>query len=330
MQADRRRFIQWTAGLAASSTVPYLSAPALAKNASTCTYSGAAFGTQWHLVIGADQHPDTALYLIEQLLRSIDASISPYREESTLSHFNQSAVGTRTDIDAHLSQLIHTSITVAKQSNGAFDPTVGPLVSRFGFGPIKGSENCDFRDIQCSNTELIKGKSGLTLDLCGLGKGFAVDRISHGLKRLGYQHFLFDIGGEFAGIGRHPSGRPWLIAIEPDSDAPAQKQIVSLTDSSMATAGLQHNHFVYKGKLYGHLVDQKNKVSAQARCHSVSVMHASATLADAWSTALYVAGPERGVELAHRYKLNAYFMTVDTAHEASISTGTFLTQRIEG
>jgi len=206
MKVNRRQFMQWGAGAAIPGMLTGWSAPSLAKNTSTRVYEGSAFGTTWRLVLVADKQPDTAIKHIRHTLNQIDASISPFRANSTLSQFNRSAAGTLTDIDATLSTIIQTSLAMSTLSDGAYDPTVGPLVNRFGFGPIKGNEHCDYRDIQCTQHTLTKQKNGVTLDLCGLGKGYAVDRVSQVLQQAGYQNFLFDIGGEMIGIGHHPHG----------------------------------------------------------------------------------------------------------------------------
>jgi len=330
MRVNRRRFMQFGASLAMSGTLNGLSAPSLAKNTSTGVYEGSAFGTTWRLVLVADKQPNTAIKHIRHTLNQIDASISPFRADSTLSQFNRSAARTFTNIEAPLSNIIRTSLATATLSNGAYDPTVGPLVNRFGFGPIKGNEHCDYRDIQCTQHTLTKQKSGVTLDLCGLGKGYAVDRVSQALQQAGYQNFLFDIGGEMIGIGYHPAGRSWTVAVEPANNATQQTQTVALTNTSIATSGLRHNGFVYKGQAYGHLIDRNKNTLAKPKCHSVSVMHTSATLADAWSTALFVAGPVRGLELARQKKLSALFLPTNDVNERIFSTGLFLNQVIEG
>jgi len=323
MRADRRRFVSMAIGAAASCSLSGLSTPALAKRTGTRAYTGPIFGTQWRLVLGNDKSPDTALKHIEKSLNQIDASISPFRNDSTLSRFNRMNSSHIATVDPALSKLIRTSITVARLTNGAFDPTVGPLVNRFGFGPIKGSANCSYEDVHCTERSLSKSKAGVTLDLCGLGKGYAVDCIAQGLQQNGFHNFLFDIGGEMCGVGHHPSGRPWQVAIEPASNEKTHSGTVKLGNVSIATSGLQHNQFSYRAKPYGHLVDRANDAPAEPRCHSVSVVHTSATLADAWSTALFVAGPERGIALAQQYRLHTFFQSVSGVPEDSTSTGSF-------
>jgi len=326
MQADRRQFMQRVTAVAATATLPTFAAPALAKSARVRTYSGLAFGTQWRLILAADKSPDKALKPIKRILNQIDASISPYRTDSILSRFNRSKVDTITHVTPDLANLVDTSTTVARLSGGAFDPTAGPLVNQFGFGPITGSTLCNYRDVRCSQRKLIKQKVGLTLDLCGLGKGYAVDLISQNLKQLGFTQFLFDIGGEIIGVGNHPSGRAWRVGIEPDNTADAHQYIVELSNVCVATSGLQHNHFLFKEKQYGHLVDTSTNTVATPRCHSVSVMHSNATLADAYSTALFVAGPKKGLELARLHNLSAFFMASGTDQSESARTGSFLHQ----
>jgi len=331
MQAERRRLIKDAARLAALSALPVLSAPALAKlNGTTQRYHGDVFGTQWRLILQADENPDTALKNIARILELIDTSISPFRENSILSQFNRSSNGISTVNRSDFLALVRTGLNLAKITNGAFDPTVGPLVNRFGFGPINGSEDCRHTDVHCTDHAIKKAKAGVTLDLCGLGKGYAVDIVGQSLRQHGYQHFLFDIGGEFFGAGHHPSGRPWRVQLEQGDYVSKRSCTVALTDLSIATSGLQFNKFEFKGQHYGHLINRKTASAPAHLWHSVSVVHTSATLADAWSTALFVAQPAQALMLAKRNNIDAYFMSIDDQQQSSVSTGQFRAQVSEG
>jgi thiamine biosynthesis lipoprotein len=98
-------------------------------------------------------------------------------------------------------------------TEGAFDPTIGPLVNRFGFGPIHG-ERAHPADLSVSANGLRKRVPGLTLDLCGIAKGYALDRIIEALPAVGVDSVMFELGGEIRTLGRHPDGRAWQIGIE--------------------------------------------------------------------------------------------------------------------
>jgi len=326
---DRRRFLNCVAGVTATSFVGNTQASAFSSYTETEQLTGHAFGTQWRLVYDKHDDPIAARQIIVRLINEIDGAISPYKADSLISHFNRSSAGSSTRFPSKISALIRTSMQIADASRGAFDPTVGPIVNRFGFGPIKGSADCTYSDLQITGNELKKEKPGLTLDLCGLGKGFAVEKITSALTHNGYAQFLFELGGEIAAVGQHPSGRQWRVAIEPSAEKVSSSSttptVLELDNMCLATSGQQHNQFKFRGQQYGHLINSHTNATALSSCHSVSVLHHNATLADAWSTALFVAGPANGLQLAKDNKLSAYFIFNGSQPLNPLATGLFKT-----
>lgn len=323
MNASRRKFIQQCGVLTAATTLPAHARIALGTKRWTHSLSGHAYGTDWTLIVNQSERNIKQKENIENVLRKIAQMISPFQSDSTVSAFNRSGVKAQTQVSPLFMDLVKTSVAIAKLSNGAFDPTVGPFVNRFGFGPIKGSEDCLYTDIKWNQLQLIKQKPGLTLDFCGMGKGYAIDMVSMSLRALGLNDFLFELGGEFAAVGHHPSGREWTVAIEPMRGSINSAPVIGLTDTCIATSGLHHNYFNAQGRRYGHLIDTKSKSTARPLCHSVSVQHKSAMYADAWATALYVAGPDQGFTLAQSQGISAFFMAESDTQQESIGTGIF-------
>lgn len=102
--------------------------------------------------------------------------------------------------------MARAALDLARASDGAFDPTIAPLVGRFGFGPItEGAPG--WAALRVGHKSIAKPRAGLTRDLCGIAKGRALDRGVLLLAGRGHDDLLIDMGGELAALGRHPSGR---------------------------------------------------------------------------------------------------------------------------
>lgn len=272
----------------------------------TAQYTGAAFGTQWCLTLERKKQQELIPETIAHTVEVINRSMSPYRNDSELTIFNNIAADKPFEVSPGFSKVVRNALDVAHASQGAFDPTVGPWVNRLGFGPVKGNFNSKYTDIVLSDNRISKRLAGATLDLCGIAKGYALDLISEQLHSLGVNNFLLDIGGEIYTRGKHPNGRDWLIAIDtPDNNLNVSMSTDSL-NSSIATSGSTYNGYHVGNKHYSHLIG-KHRQSRTSTLHSVSVMHPSAMLADAWSTALFVMGDDASI-LARAMKLDCLFV----------------------
>ncbi len=317
MNIDRRRFVTAAVGLGGSVICPSIIADQYNKD-SLVTCKGTALGTRWQLTLLSEHPVFKAINAVQTTLNKVDQLMSPYLPDSEVSRFNYHG---RSFYRQPLSPWCYTvtkaALDVATQSGGAFDPTVGPHVNQYGFGPITGSRHCRYQDLSLSDGAIIKRREGATIDLCGIAKGFALDEIAHRLTGLGHEHFLFELGGELVAKGRHPSGRHWNIAIETTTDAPF---LAKLDNRAIATSGVKQNSFDYLNNTYSHLINPSEPSVADTDLFSVSVFHPSAMLADAWSTALFTMGKNKAVAYATQNKLDALFIDKnDNNHAGAIS-----------
>ncbi len=273
----------------------------------TQVLDGPAFGSAWRLVLPAGADTTAARRVVETAIGAIDAIMSPWRTDSEVSRFNRSAQTGWQDISAETCAVTAEALEIAHLSGGAFDPTIGPLVARYGFGPIAGPQAHAGR-IGCRPAALRKSDPGLTLDLCGIAKGHALDRIGAQLRMQGISA-LIELGGEVLALGAHPSGRAWQIAIEAPGAQPfAAQRIVAPGSLALATSG--HAPQGYNGPRgrISHLIDPATKRPALSALASVSVLAPTGCRADALATALTVLGPERGPALARRLAIPALFL----------------------
>jgi thiamine biosynthesis lipoprotein len=279
--------------------------------------SGQTMGTIWS--IDCFTPPDTTEEFIrqpvERELEKINAQMSHWREDSYLSRFNRAAAGTWLTLPEEFFSVLQFALHVARKSGGAFDPALGASVNAWGFGPSGSVEPTapprtgHRQNIHLNpDTREARQPGGAILDLSAIAKGFAVDHIVRLLEKLGLESFLVEIGGELSARGIKPDQQPWWIAVEPPGEEFPDEIIVALHNRSIATSGDYRRWFVKDGVRYPHTIDPKTSAPSRHPIASVSVIHATAMAADAYSTALNVLGPDKGMALADRLELPAVFI----------------------
>lgn len=303
MVLTRRSLLGAAAGLALAGIAP-------ARADGSVSLRGRAFGTSWQVTLGANADAGTLSDGIARVLADVDAAMSPFRRDSELSRFNAFR-GTEpfAASDAFLA-VAAAARRIALCTSGAFDPCVGPLVHRFGFGPIEGAHLASYRDFQIGEGGLRKSDPALSLDLCGIAKGYAVDRVATHLEQSGHDDFLVEIGGEFRARGTAAGGRPWRVGIA-DPLSGGVRRVVRLDGAAIATSGDALHFYEIAGRRYSHVMDPPRREPVRNGVASVSVMHEEAAVADAFATALMVAGPERGLELAREEGFGALYLLRD-------------------
>lgn len=316
---DRRTFLA-----ACGSALLCAGAPAHAAGAAPLTVIGGdAFGTGWSVSLPAGTDPAGLQARLAALLGEVDGIFSPWRTDSLVGRFNAGEDDAMAVPD-ELADVVGTGLRIAAQSGGRFDPTVGPLVARWGFGPIRGGEPPahGWRGIRAGDGLLARADRALTLDLCGIAKGHALDRMVALLLDAGHDSFLVDLGGELAARGSHPSGRPWQVGIEdPRSDADGLAGILALRDMAVATSGDRANGYDLGGRRYSHIVDPETREPVASPLASVSVLMPTACEADGWATALMAAGAD-GPRIARGRGIAALFQFRDGDGVRSVATGT--------
>jgi hypothetical protein len=187
MRITRRSFLFSTAAAMAWPMGP--------AAAATVGIGGPAFGSTWRAALPDATDSVTVRKLVAAVVAEINQAMSPYLEQSELSVFNRTETVDWQNCSTPLADVAGHALEISRQTEGAFDPTIGPLVNRFGFGPIHG-ERVHPADLSVSANGLRKRVPGLTLDLCGIAKGYALDRIIEALPAVGVDSAMFELGGE--------------------------------------------------------------------------------------------------------------------------------------
>jgi len=320
LKIHRRTFLALGTGAAAT-----LAMPSLAFGASPVrTETGRAFGTGWQVTLPAGKDFAPLRGPVEALLADIDQQMSPWRADSDISRFNRAPSGS-VGFPAPLTEVASAAMSLARASDGVFDPAVGPLVARWGFGPIAGDGHPDWRSLKVDADAVSKSHADLTLDLCGIAKGYALDRMADLLENRGHSDFLIDLGGELTVRGIHPSRRHWQAGVEdPRPEFSGLVEVLRLDGLAVATSGSRANSYVLGDRIYSHIIDPTTGEPVAGKLASVSVLAENAMTADGWATALMAAGAANGPSLARRNGVSALFLLREGEGLHRITTGAFM------
>jgi thiamine biosynthesis lipoprotein len=222
---------------------------------------------------------------------------------------------------------LRAAAEVFKNSQGAFDPTVMPLVNAWGFGPGKVfqmdgarvdslKQFVGFEKVQLTQDSVMKLDARTQLDFGGIGQGYGADVITEFLKSKGITDMLVELGGEGMACGVNlDTGKPWKIGIlDPNSTRAKQffKAYVSLSNKSFTTSGNYFNYKEIDGRKYSHTIDPETGYPVQREILSASVFATDCTTADAWATAFMVMGHDRAVEILKQKKELDAFLVFST------------------
>ena len=281
---------------------------------------GLSMGTSYSVTVpGAepgDEPPISAA--VRDELELVDGLMSTYRSDSELSRFNRHRSLEPFALSPETFEVLAATRRASQLTGGAFDATVGPLVDAWGFGPAGATArpsdevvdrllgHCGWAKLRLDPAARTAKKADprLQCDLSAIAKGYAVDRISAALGKLGFRDHLVEIGGELVARGRNSEGQAWRVGIErPDASGRLVQRILRIRDVAVATSGDYRNFQGSGGERYSHVLDPRTGRPVSSRVASATVLDASATRADALATALMVLGEDAGAALAEREDL---------------------------
>ncbi|MBM4148245.1 MAG: FAD:protein FMN transferase [Lentisphaerae bacterium] len=236
----------------------------------------------------------------------VEGRLSLFDPASDVSRLNSAPRGEWLEVSADAESVLKTALEVAARSGGAFDPTVAPLMQVWGFrnpGRTNEPPASELAEAMCSvgyagvrldgagvSLDLDRG----SLDLGGVAKGYGVDAAFERIAAMGGTDYMVDIGGNMrcAGRGMRPGG--WVVGVRNPFDRDDVLGTVVLTGGeAVATSGNYERFVVLSGVRYAHIIDPRTGRPVRGMA-GVTVLAPSACLADALSTALFVAGPEEG------------------------------------
>jgi len=288
--------------------------------------SGSTMGTVWQVRLSElpqDMSLDEVKTELEQQLELVNQQMSTYRQDSVISQYNQAQAGTWHSVPAEFALVLSTALELAEASQGAFDPTVGPLVNVWGFGPeARGEKLPTAEQISTIKTEVgwekvktrhqgreVLQPGGIYLDFSAIAKGYAVDLLGERLTELGVAGWLVDIGGDLRTQGHKRNGEPWYIAVErPNAKTREASSVLALNSKAVATSGDYRNFYDTQEGHFSHTIDPRTGRPVEHQLASDTVLEESCMLADGLATLLTVLGPREGLAFAQDNGLEVYFI----------------------
>lgn len=296
---------------------------------------GSIFGTIYHITYEADRdlQPD----MVEALMR-VDNSLSMFNDSSVISRINRGE-------DVNLSkqrmfvEVFQLAQTISKETNGAFDITVAPLVNAWGFGfkndtkPSPAAidslrQFIGYQNVNIVNHQVQKTDPRTMLDCSAIAKGYGTDVVARLLRSKDVNNFMIEIGGEVVVAGKNDRGGPWRIGVTKPTEDPENQNnelqaVLSLpyhnststskhTLSALATSGNYRNFYYKDGKRYAHTIDPRTGYPVQHNILSATVIAPNCATADAYATSFMVLGLDSAKQvLAHHPELLAYLIYTD-------------------
>ncbi len=262
---------------------------------------GFIFGTVYSITYQSD---DNLKADIEAELQKVDCEFSMFNEKSTVARINRGEDVRRSSMFQEVFELAQT---VNRETDGAFDITVAPLVNAWGFG---------FKHEQLPTRHQVDSllKIRNQYDFAAIAKGYGSDVVARLLRSRGIKNFMVEIGGEIVTQGISEKRVPWKIGVTKPTDDSLSvsgelQTVLNVTDMAMATSGNYRNFYYKGGKKYAHTIDPKTGYPVQHSLLSATVLAKSCAMADAYATSFMVMGGERAKAVLERHpELMAYFI----------------------
>ena len=285
--------------------------------------TGLVFGTSYSLKYQCDSD---LVKGIEQELKKVDNSLSPFNEKSIIT-----AVNNNKDVELNemFLSVFKKAMEISENTGGAFDITVAPLVNAWGFGFKSGSDPgkaqidsllniVGYKKVTLEAGKVVKQDPRIMLDCSAIAKGFGTDVIANYLRSRGVKNFMVEIGGEIVTSGINEERLPWKIGVTKPSDDPLSDKgselmtILNVTDKAMATSGNYRNFYYKGGKKYAHPIDPKTGCPVQHSLLSATVIADDCATADAYATSFMVMGFEKARKFLEKHtELMVYFIYSD-------------------
>ena len=282
---------------------------------------GESMGTTYTIRVMSSRFTDTDQLsgLIRARLQEINTSMSTYIKDSEISRFNALTAepgASFTPSDDFL-QVMRMAMELYTLSGGAWDGSLDPLVTLWGFGRDGRREEVpsedeirerlkrvDFGRVTITGDgKLIKSDARVSIDLASIAKGYGVDAVAVLLRENGFENFLVEVGGEIYTSGQRNRNTPWRVGINTPTSSSGLGEVykvLAVPNKGLATSGDYRNYFEAGGHTYSHILDPRTGYPVANGVVSASVIADTCAMADGLATALMVMGPESGIALVER------------------------------
>ncbi len=265
------------------------------------------------VVADSPEKADRAMEKAFGEVRRLDGLFNFFSEKSELSLINRNAGVQETPVSPETIEVIEKALYTSEKTGGAFDITIGPEISLWDFpGGRKADEesvrerlglvNYRWITVKREKSSVGLGKKGMLMDLGAIAKGYAADKAVETLRAAGIGSGLVAVAGDIKAFGSKPDGKPWRVGIRNPRQKGKDDEIVAtveLRDMAISTSGDYERYFFIGDKRYHHILDPRTGYPADG-CRSVTVMAPEGVFADSFSTAVFVLGPDKGMDVLKR------------------------------
>lgn len=283
---------------------------------------GFIFGTVYHITYQSDENLQQG---IEAELKKVDQSLSPFNKTSIISQVNRNEP---VEVNSMFKEVFTLAEKISKETQGAFDITVAPMVNEWGFGFKKGVEPTQqvldsiralvgYQKVKLEGNYIKKQDPRIMLDCSAIAKGYGSDIVARYLKQKGIDNFMVEIGGEIVTSGQNDKKEDWRIGVNKPTDDSlntnqALQAVLGVSNMAMATSGNYRNFYYKNGKKYAHTIDPATGYPVQHSILSATVLAKDCATADAYATSFMVLGMDGAKKiLAKHPELMAYLIYSD-------------------
>ncbi len=293
------------------------------KPAEVVSIQGEVFGSYYIVKYVGDLERETLKSELREFFKDFNAAFSTYQKDSVISVFNDAPANQRLTVSKEFIELMKIARVLHQQTDGAFDPTLAPIIKAWGFGGGERKKNPDgaaiekaksivnFNYVQWDEREvqIWKTKDGVQLDVNAFAPGYAADLMGKMLEKHNITNYMIDISGEFVIKGDKGNNQKWLIGIEKPSlhKEGGVQEIVTIKDQSIATSGNYRQFFDVDGKRLSHIIDPRTGRPVDNTIASATAITSTGALADGWGTALMILG-EKGIPVAQKYGVKVFLL----------------------
>ena len=269
------------------------------------------------------ENGEKALLEAEKEINRLEKLFSPTIEQSEIFVINQYAAKQTVTVSKDTFDLIEKAKEYCNITEGAFDITIAPVVKAWGFTEevkrVPSDEEIQQKlqlvdnnklHIDKQNSTVYLENENMSIDVGGIAKGYASNKVNEILKKNGVSSAVISLGGNVSVTGKRPDGTKWRIAVQDPMNSEGYVGILNVEDTSVITSGVYQRFFEQNGKKYHHIIDTKTGKPTQNGLLSVTIVCDNGAMADALSTSVMVAGLQKGSELWR--KLDNFGMIVIT------------------
>ena len=303
--------------------------------------TGQIFGTTYHITYQSDKDLHREIL---QRLQLVDQTFSTFNDESIISKINRNEP---VKLNQMFIEVFDLAKTVSKDTHGAFDITVAPLVNVWGFGFKSGTpptkavidslrQLTGYEKVKLIGSKVRKQDPRIMLDCSAIAKGYGSDVVAQYLRSRDVENFMIEIGGEIVVQGNSDKRLPWKIGVTKPTDDSTQtnnelQTVLNVSNTAMATSG-NYRRFYYKnGKKYAHTIDPKTGYPVQHNILSATVLANTCAKADAYATSFMVLGLEKTQQvLQHHPDLMVYLIYADGQGKNKVWYSPSLKKAIQG